>query len=97
MTLRTGFRSKQEELEWCRSKIIELKSQGLDQRKIANILQVTPAVVSYDVQCMRNEAKENIRDYTTRRLPLQMPVMTFRQQIDELKRRVSEERYYGFV
>jgi transposase len=67
--LKSGFRSKAEENEWRRSKIIELKSQGLVQREIANALQVSPALISYKVQCMRNEAKENVRDYTTRELP----------------------------
>src|SRR5215207_10855630 len=61
-------------MEWRKSKIIELKSQGLDQREIAQILQVTPALISYDVQCMREEAMENVRDYTTRELPLQFKV-----------------------
>ena len=74
MTLRSGFRSKAEEIEWRRAKIIELKSQGLDQREIAQVLQVTPALISYDVQCMRNEAKDNVRDYTTKELPLQFRV-----------------------
>jgi predicted transcriptional regulator len=72
--LKSGFRSKAEEIEWRRAKIIELKSQGLDQREIAQILQVTPSLVSYDVQCMRKEAKDNVRDYTTRELPLQFRV-----------------------
>jgi predicted transcriptional regulator len=72
--LRSGFGSKAEEIEWRRSKIIELKSQGLDQREIAKILQVTPTLISYDVQYMRNEARDNLKDYTTRELPLQFRV-----------------------
>lgn len=72
--MRTGFKSKAEEIEWRRSKIIELKSQGLDQREIAKILQVTPTLISYDVQSMRNEAMQNVKDYTTRELPLQFRV-----------------------
>jgi predicted transcriptional regulator len=74
LTLRTGFKSKAEEIEWRRSKIIELKSQGLDQREIASILQVTPALISYDVQCMRNEAMQNVHEYTTKLYPLQFKI-----------------------
>ena len=69
--MNSGFKSKAEEIQWRRAKILELKSQGLDQREIAQILKVTPALISYDVQCMRKEAMENVKDYTTRELPLQ--------------------------
>jgi hypothetical protein len=72
--LNSGFRSKAEEIEWRRSKVIELKSQGLDQREIAQILRVSPTLISYDIQCMRKEAKETVRDYTTNELPLQFRV-----------------------
>ena len=58
--MKSGFGSKAEEIEWRRSKIIELKSQGLDQREVAKILQVTPTLISYDIQCMRKEAKETV-------------------------------------
>ena len=68
------FKSKAEEIEWRRSKIIELKSQGLDQREIAQILKVSPASISYDIQCMRKEASENVKDYTVKQLPLQFKI-----------------------
>ena len=38
--MNSGFKSKAEEIEWRRSKVLELKSQGLDQREIANTLHV---------------------------------------------------------
>ena len=72
--MNSGFKSKAEEVEWRRSKIIELKAQGLDQREIAQILRVTPALISMDLRDMRNEAMENVKDYTTRELPLQFRV-----------------------
>ena len=69
--MNTGFKTKSEEMQWHRSKVLDLKSQGLDQREIAQILQVTPATITFDLQYLRNEAKESIKDYTTKQLPLQ--------------------------
>ena len=72
--MNSGFKSKAEEIEWRRAKILELKSQGLDQREIAQILRVSPTTITSDLQCLRDEAKQNVKDYTTRELPLQFRV-----------------------
>jgi transcriptional regulator len=69
--LSIGFKSKAEEVEWRRAKVLELKSQGLDQREIAQILRVSPATITFDLQCLRDEAKENVQEYTTEQYPLQ--------------------------
>jgi transcriptional regulator len=66
--LSTGFKSKAEEIEWRRAKIIELKAQGLDQREIAQILRVTPALISIDLREMRNKAMENVQEYTSKNI-----------------------------
>ena len=78
--MNSGFKSKSEEIEWRRSKILELKSQGLDQREIAQILKVSPASISYDIQCMRKEASENVKDYTVKQLPLQFKICVIATQ-----------------
>jgi IS30 family transposase len=67
--LNSGFKTKSEEIEWRRAKILELKSQGLDQRQISQALQVSPTTI--DLQYLRKEAKETVREYTTEQLPLQ--------------------------
>jgi hypothetical protein len=72
--LNSGFKTKAEEIQWRRAKILELKSQGLDQREMAQVLQVSPTTITFDLQYLRKEAKENVRDYTTRELPLQFRV-----------------------
>ena len=69
-----GFKSKSEEIEWRRAKIIELKAQGLDQREIANTLQVSPTTITFDLQAMRKEAIEHVRDYSTNEVPIQLRV-----------------------
>jgi IS30 family transposase len=70
--LNSGFKTKSEEIEWRRAKILELKSQGLDQRQISQALQVSPTTITFDLQYLRKEAKETVREYTTEQLPLQL-------------------------
>jgi IS30 family transposase len=64
--LNSGFKSKAEEIEWRRAKISELKSQGLDQREIAQRLQVSPTLISFDMKFMRNEYEKYRRLYDQR-------------------------------
>jgi IS30 family transposase len=70
--LNSGFKTKSEEIQWRRVKILELKSQGLDQREISQALQVSPTTITFDLQYLRKEARETIREYTTEQLPLQL-------------------------
>ena len=72
--LNSDSKTKAEMITWRRDKIIELKAQGLDQMEIAKVLQVSPATICSDIQCMRREAMENVKNYTTRELPLQYRV-----------------------
>ena len=70
--MNSGFKTKSEEIEWRRAKILELKSHGLDQRQISQVLQVSPTTITFDLQYLRKEARETIREYTTEQLPLQL-------------------------
>jgi len=60
--LNSGFKTKSEEIEWRRYKIIELKSQGLDQREIAHALHVSPTTITFDLQYLRKEARETTQE-----------------------------------
>lgn len=62
---------KAERLQWRRSKVLELSSQGRSQPQIARILQVGLGSVNRDLQYLRQEAKENIREYIDDKLPLE--------------------------
>jgi Mn-dependent DtxR family transcriptional regulator len=66
--------TKKDQIEWRRNKIIELKSQGLEQIEIAAILQVSPATITIDLQYLREEAMQNLKSYTTQQLPLQFKI-----------------------
>jgi predicted transcriptional regulator len=66
--------TKADQLEWRRSKVVEMRSRGLNQTKIAHELQVSKASISSDMQYLRNQAKEAIREYVTEHLPEQYQV-----------------------
>jgi predicted transcriptional regulator len=78
--LNPGFKTKSEEIQWRRAKILELKSQGLDQRDIAQVLHVSPTTITFDLQYLHKEARETIREYTTEQLPLQLRVFMVANQ-----------------
>jgi IS30 family transposase len=78
--LNSGFKTKSEEVEWRRAKILELKSQGLDQRDIAQVLHVSPTTITFDLQYLRKEARKTIREYTTEQLPLQLRIFMVANQ-----------------
>ncbi len=66
--------TKADQLEWCRSKVIVMKARGLSRIDIARELQVSKASITSDVQYLREQAKESIREYTTEYLPEQYQV-----------------------
>jgi hypothetical protein len=78
--LNSGFKTKSEEIEWRRAKILELKSQGLDQREISQILHVSPTTITFDLLYLRKEARKTIREYTTEQLPLQLRIFMVANQ-----------------
>jgi hypothetical protein len=56
-------------IDWRRSKVQELSSQGHSQREIAQILQVSNGTVNKDLFILRQQAKTNIKRYIDERLP----------------------------
>jgi transposase len=56
-------------IDWRRSKVQELSSQGHSQREIAQILQVSNGTVNRDLSHLRQQAKSNIKRYVDERLP----------------------------
>jgi transcriptional regulator len=66
--------TKTEQLKWRRSKVIEMRSRGLSQLEIAHELQVSKASISSDMQYLRKQAKESIKEYVTEHLPEQYQI-----------------------
>jgi transposase len=57
------------QIEWRRSKVAELDSQGHSQPEIARILQVSIGTVNRDLSILRQQAKQKIKRYIDERLP----------------------------
>src|SRR5918912_3224606 len=57
------------QVEWRRTKVLELLSKGDSQSDIAKTLQVDLSVISRDVYFLRQQAKHNIKKYIDERLP----------------------------
>ncbi|HJT48921.1 MAG TPA: hypothetical protein VJ729_12130 [Nitrososphaeraceae archaeon] len=65
----TKVESSQMQIEWRRSKVAELDSQGHSQPEIERILQVSIGTVNRDLSILRQQAKDNIKRYIDERLP----------------------------
>jgi Trp operon repressor len=66
---RLSTKVERSQIEWRRSKVAELDSQGHSQPEIARTLQVSIGTVNRDLAILRQKAKENIRKYIDERLP----------------------------
>jgi hypothetical protein len=61
--------TKQHQLEWRRSQVVELASMGYSQREIARILQIDLSAVTRDIRFLRQQAQENIKNHIQQRMP----------------------------
>jgi hypothetical protein len=56
-------------IEWRRSKVLELTSHGHNQSEISRILQISQPTINRDMGYLRKQAKDNIKKYVDERLP----------------------------
>jgi predicted transcriptional regulator len=56
-------------IEWRRSKVQELASQGYNQSEISRMLQISQPTINRDIAYLRQQSKENIKTYIDERLP----------------------------
>src|SRR5919199_3304006 len=61
--------SSMNSVQWRRSKVQELASQGYNQSEISRILQISQPTINRDIIYLRQQAKENIKIYIDERLP----------------------------
>ena len=59
------------QIEWRRSKVLELSSQGYTQTEIASVLHVTQPTVNKDLACLRQEAQENLQHHIHEVVPME--------------------------
>jgi YD repeat-containing protein len=60
---------QQQQIEWRRSKVLELSSQGHTQIEIATNLQVDGSIVSRDMAYLKQKAHENLKTHIQDKLP----------------------------
>ena len=54
---------KQRELDWRRSKVLELDSQGYSQREISTKMGVDATAVNRDISFLRKQAQDNLQKH----------------------------------
>ena len=64
-----GLSSSVNSLEWRRSKILELSSQGNSQLEIVRILQISQPTVNRDIGYLRGLARQNLQKHIQDKLP----------------------------
>jgi predicted transcriptional regulator len=64
-----GLSSSVNSLEWRRSKVLELSSQGNSQLEIARILQISQPTVNRDISYLRGQARQNLLKHIQDKLP----------------------------
>ena len=62
---------KQQQIQWRRNKVEDYLVQGLNQHEISEKLQVSKFTISIDVGYLREQAKEQMKNYVEQRLPLE--------------------------
>ena len=59
----------QQQIEWRKSQVLELSSQGLTEREIAGRLQVHPTTVHRDIASLNKQARENLQHHIDETIP----------------------------
>ena len=60
---------ERQSIEWRRSKVIELNSQGYSQPETAKILQVSLGTVNRDLSIIRQQSRKNLEMHIQKTLP----------------------------
>jgi IS30 family transposase len=63
--------SKANQIDWRRSSVMDLSSQGYSEREIAAKLQVTRATVHLDLQFITKRAQESLQSHIHKVIPLE--------------------------
>jgi orotate phosphoribosyltransferase-like protein len=68
LTILIFTKEKSDQLEWRRSKVVEMRARGMTDGEIAQELQVSRTSITSDIAYLRNRAKESIKEYIYRTL-----------------------------
>jgi hypothetical protein len=67
----SNFKYNRANIELRRSKCLELLSKGHSQNDISKTLNVSPALISLDIQFLREQARSNLRYHLQEKLPFE--------------------------
>jgi Trp operon repressor len=67
--LSSSVEQQNQQVQWRRDKVQELRSKGYSQREISQTLQVGLATVNRYLSYLRSQAKASIKKYIDERLP----------------------------
>jgi hypothetical protein len=62
---------KRQAILWRRNKVQEFLIKGLNQRQIANALKISDFTISKDVQFLKAQANESMKEHLEARLPIE--------------------------
>lgn len=68
LTILIFTKEKSDQLEWRRSKVVEMRARGMTDGEIAQELQVSRTSITSDIAYLRNRVKESIKEYVYRTL-----------------------------
>ena len=80
--------TKSDQLEWRRSKVVEMRARGMTHEEIARELQVSRTSITSDIAYLRSQAKQSIKEYITEHLPEQYQVCL--SALDAIRKRAFE-------
>jgi hypothetical protein len=58
-----------QQLDWRRSKVLELSSQGYSEREISETIKVSDSTVHRDLVYLREQAQDNLQKHITETVP----------------------------
>ena len=67
--MRTDLKYEKENIELRRSEVLRLLANGLRQKEIAEKLNVSPALISIDIQYIRERSKKDLQTHFQEQLP----------------------------
>ena len=84
----TGFKYEKENIELRRGRVLELIAKGHSQTEIAKTLNCSPALISLDVQYIREKSKKELETHISDRLPFEFARAM--EGLNNVLKRVSE-------
>lgn len=63
------LKSTLQQIEWRRSKVLELRSEGLNQSEISKRLRINKSTINRDLKYLREYARKNVETHLQEKLP----------------------------